>query len=156
MLRWKHAYVGAYSENLFGRDCIAVEGSAIKQDEISSLTVHLDAVLQFLFLLVFFWDQKPVLLESFHLLLHEVRVMIVVRPWNADEASLFRTGVCESHYPLIAPELVFGGRLVNMEKGVYRNRFIVSGSIHETKTIERAFDVFSFPYLLEKRQCSLS
>jgi hypothetical protein len=91
-----------------------VEGSAIKEDEVSGLRVNLDAILQGLFLFIFLGNQKPILFIILHLLLDEVLTMIKIRTRHTDKASLVFSGVSQRHHSLITPNFVLRGRLINV------------------------------------------
>ena len=122
-----------------------MKSPAIKEDEVSGLRVNLDAIFQGFLFLIFLGNQKPILFIILHFLFNEVLAMIEIGSRHADKASFIFACIGQSHNPLVTPDFVLGGRLVNVQEGVDGDWLVVPGSVHEAKTVEGAFEVLGLP-----------
>ena len=145
MLGRQHANIGTNSQNFFVWNGVAVESSAIKENEISCLAVNLDTLIKWFFYFIFLWYFIPILFNLFHTFLSKIFLMIVVGTRNTHKSTFILARVCQSLNSLITPDISMDRSLIAMQERIYLSGFIVSNSIHEAKSIEGAFDLLSFP-----------
>lgn len=133
-----------------------MESSWIKQNEISSLRIYFNVIADWLFNLVFFREDVPVIFMIQLFLLFKVLMMIQMCSWDSYKSTTIWPSISQSHNSLIAPHIVFRGRLICMQERIVLDFFIVSSAIHETETIKWCFHWFTIPKFLEKRLTQFS
>lgn len=127
-----------------------MESSWIKQYEISSLRIYFNIIADWLFNLILFRENVPVIFMIQLFLLLKVLMMIPMCLWNSYKSSTIWSSISQSHNSLIAPHIVFSGWLICMQERIILDFFIVSSAIHEAEAIKWCFHWLTIPKFLKK------
>ena len=149
VIRREHTYICTDPQDFFCWNCVAVESSAVKKNEVSCLWIYFHAVRKAFLFFIFICKFIPIIFLIFHIMINEPFLVNKMSLWTTNKTSFFLARICQGLNTWITPKSSVDWCLVTMYEWIDWARSIISFTIHETETIERTLEIFCIPKSLK-------